>query len=165
MEKRLLAVAVVIVCFVSAATALADPAPATGVRSKQADYNEGQAALDAQDWDKAIADFTEVLSGSQTAGRSDAVIRVRLADALTSNGRFDEAQAEARKAVAVLQPLASGPDADLADAYLILANALLLISTMTRPSANSSECWPRQPDRMSPTRSPRPRSALSRRAW
>ncbi|HEY3887283.1 MAG TPA: energy transducer TonB [Caulobacteraceae bacterium] len=103
---------------------MADPPAAPATRSKQAIYNEGQAAYDASDWDKAIADFSAVLADVQSDSRSDAIIRIRLADALVDVGRLDEAQAQAARAVAALRPMARGADADLADAYLTLADSL-----------------------------------------
>ena len=106
----------------SAPTPAAPPAP----RSRQAAYDEGQAAYDAEKWDKAIADFTEVLAGVKDGRRSDAVIRIRLADSLLYASRLDEAETQARRAIAVLRALASGPDTDLADAYLTLGDALRL---------------------------------------
>jgi hypothetical protein len=103
--------------------ALADPSAPAG-RSKQDIFNDGQAAYEAQDWGKAITDFSAVLSDVQNDNRSDATIRTRLADSLLNVGRLEEAQTQATRAVATLRPLAQGPDADLADAYLTLADSL-----------------------------------------
>jgi tetratricopeptide (TPR) repeat protein len=102
--------------------ATADPAASPTPRSRQDIFNEGQAAYDANDWNKAITDFSAVLADVQGERRSDAVIRVRLAQALLDVGRIDEAQSEATRAAATLQQAAHGPDADLADAYLTLAD-------------------------------------------
>ena len=47
-------------------------------------------------------------------------------DFLREEGIFEEAQAQATRAVTVLRPMAHGPDAELADAYLTLGDSLRL---------------------------------------
>ncbi|HEY5008348.1 MAG TPA: hypothetical protein VII42_10105, partial [Caulobacteraceae bacterium] len=79
--------------------ALADPSAPAG-RSKQDIFNDGQAAYEAQDWGKAITDFSAVLSDVQNDNRSDAIIRTRLADSLLNVGRLEEAHTQATRAVA-----------------------------------------------------------------
>jgi tetratricopeptide (TPR) repeat protein len=101
--------------------AAADPPAA---QSRQAAFDAAQAAFDKSDWKRAIAGFTDVLASMPNASRGEAVIRARLAEALTNDGRTDEAQTEAARAVAELRALSAGPDADLAYAYLTLGDAL-----------------------------------------
>jgi tetratricopeptide (TPR) repeat protein len=105
-----------------AGSSLADPAAAPPAQSPQALYNDAQTAFDNSDWDKAIAGFSAVLAGPPIGGRPEAVIRSRLAEALFDKGRLQESETQARKAIAELD--ASGPDADLAYAYLTLGDAL-----------------------------------------
>ncbi len=103
-------------------------APAAAVSSpaqgRQAIYNQAQAAFDAGDWDKAITGFDDVLAKAPRNGRPEAIIRSRLAEALLNTGRIDEAQTQATRAVEALRGASSGPDADLASAYLTLGDVL-----------------------------------------
>src|SRR5665213_2765799 len=96
--KAWLAVAVAAALTVVSNGARADAPASPPARSRQVVFNEGQAAYDARNWKTAIADFTEVLAASQSQGRSDAVIRARLADALIGENRLDEAETQARQA-------------------------------------------------------------------
>jgi tetratricopeptide (TPR) repeat protein len=108
------------------AGAVAAEAPATP--SRQAVYNDAQAAYDSGDWGKAVAGFTQVLAGTQKQTRPEAVIRSRLAEALLHSGRLDESSAQARIAVAALRanPSGGGVDQSLIATYVTLGDALRL---------------------------------------
>lgn len=115
-------IAVFAIFLMAGGSSLADPAAAPPAQSPQALYNDAQTAFDNDDWDKAIAGFSAVLASAPGEGRPQAVIRSRLAAALFDKGRLAESETQAREAIAGLR--GSGPDADLAFAYLTLGDAL-----------------------------------------
>jgi len=100
------------------------PAAAPAPPTRQAIYNDAQSAYDAGDWQAAITGFNQVLAGAKSTSRSTGVIRGRLARALLRRGRIDEAQATAAQALVEIRQGETGPDADLAEAYLTLGDVL-----------------------------------------
>jgi tetratricopeptide (TPR) repeat protein len=100
--------------------------PPPAVTALQATYDAAQAAYDRHDWDAAIAGFTKVLTAFGADDRSAAIIRLRLAEALLQEERFDEAQAQANRGLAVLRAATRGPDDDLANGYETLGDILRL---------------------------------------
>ena len=124
MKSAILAVLAAVALAAAAGAAKADPAVAAAAPSRQAVYDQAQAAYDKGDWDGAISGFTAVLASAKSDGRAEGVIHNRLATALLNAGRVEEAQSQATMATATLRKAATGPDADLADAYLTLGDSL-----------------------------------------
>jgi tetratricopeptide (TPR) repeat protein len=82
-------------------------------------YNAGQAAFDAEDWAGAIPAFRRALT-TMRSGASAAAVRSRLARALLETGAVEDAEAEARTAVAAFAKLGVTRGEDLAETHLLL---------------------------------------------
>ena len=115
--------AAAVIMLLCAGSALADGLAPPHL-TRQALYDGAQAAYDAGDWDGAISGFNQALVGAKSSSRTTGVIRGRLASALLRRGRLAAAQAAAVQAITEIRQGAAGPDADLADAYLTLGDAL-----------------------------------------
>lgn len=102
----------------SSPVAAADSPPS----SRQAIYNEAQAAFDRSDWKGAITGFELIVDplGSRAANRSEAIIRARLAHAYLQDGRNAAAR---RSAMIAISALSQTDATELVDAWLTLGDA------------------------------------------
>lgn len=92
--------------------------------SRQAIYDDAQAALDRGDWATAADGFGRVLNPPGRETRSDGLVRTRYADALRQLGRYEEARAAAERAARELEGTGAKADAELANTFLGLGDIL-----------------------------------------